>query len=57
MAYKDGWDLDLGAVMTYIISPTRALLVKDLSFPHPLWKLAGGKVEPEDLSIVVTRGH
>lgn len=43
---------DLGAVVIYIISPTRALLVKDPSFRDALWKLPGGGIEPDDADII-----
>ena len=39
---------DLGAVMTYIVSPTRTVLVKDTAKTNPRFKLPGGSIEPSD---------
>ena len=39
---------DLGAVMTYIVSPTRTVLVKDMHKADPRWKLPGGSIERSD---------
>jgi 8-oxo-dGTP pyrophosphatase MutT (NUDIX family) len=36
---------DLGAVMTYVISPTRCVLVKDTTKQNPRFKLPGGSIE------------
>ena len=36
---------NLGAVMTYVVSPTKTILVKDESKRDPLWKLPGGGIE------------
>jgi len=38
--------------MTYIISPTRAVLVVDESFPEKRWKLPGGRIEEDDDSVI-----
>ena len=45
--------VDLGAVMTYIVSPTRTVLVKDMSKKNPLFKLPGGGIE-EGEDVVAT---
>ncbi len=38
--------------MTYIVSPTRVILVKDPSKPNALWKLPGGGVEVSDGNVI-----
>ncbi|MFA6279062.1 MAG: NUDIX domain-containing protein [Candidatus Paceibacterota bacterium] len=38
--------------MTYIISPTRALLVIDESKCNPLWKIPGGTIELTDEGVI-----
>ena len=43
---------DRGAVRTCILSPTRIVLVIDIKFCEPYWKLPGGRIEPEDMHIV-----
>ncbi len=43
---------DLGAVMTYVVSPTRAVLIKDKSKQNALWKLPGGGIEESDRDII-----
>lgn len=50
MAHNKKCYSNLGAVMVYIVSPSRALLVKDKSKHNPLWKLPGGSIEESDAS-------
>lgn len=41
---------DRGAIMTYIVSPTRAVLVKE-NRPDARWKLPGGSIEGFDQDV------
>ena len=45
---------DLGTVLVLVLSsdPTRILLIKDMSFKKPFWKLPGGHIETTDFDVI-----